>query len=232
MTKRLIAVAAALGVLLLAGGLWAAALCKLTTPLDSKGSRIAESGVGDLVADAARAVKTMPADLALIPASQIRMGEPIPAGDLTQQDLDAALLYPDEQVVLVEIEGKKLLAVLGLSLSALRQPSPAFLQISGLTVTFNSDNPPEARVQSVKLGNEPLVPTRTYRVAVPTSLAKGAMVLPHLRRAQAQANRPQLEPGGGGLRPLRQDLGHHPRAAAARPRPAAQEVRFPGIIRG
>jgi 5'-nucleotidase/UDP-sugar diphosphatase len=94
---------------------------------------------------------------------------------VTQEALEAILLYPDEHVVLVEVSGEKLLAALELGLSALPQPSPAFLQISRVAVVFRSAGQPGARVESVKVGNEPLVPGKIYRAAVPSSLAKGAM---------------------------------------------------------
>jgi 2',3'-cyclic-nucleotide 2'-phosphodiesterase (5'-nucleotidase family) len=177
MTRGLLmAVTATLGPALISSGLWAAGLCKVTVPLDSRNARLAESNLGDLVADGARAA--LNADLALLPASQLRE-EVIPAGELAEQALEAALLYPDENVVLVETTGEKLKAALELGLSALSQPnpqpSPAFLQVSGLTVEFRSAKPAGARVESVKVGNEPLAPGKTYRVAVPSSLAKGGM---------------------------------------------------------
>jgi 2',3'-cyclic-nucleotide 2'-phosphodiesterase (5'-nucleotidase family) len=168
----LIAVTATLGAALISSGLWAAGLCKVTVALDSRNARVSESNLGDLVADGARAA--LNADLALLPASQLR-SEVIPAGELTAQALEAALLYPDEKVVLVEIPGEKLKAALELSLSALPQPSPAFLQVSGITVAFRSASAGGALVESVKVGNESLAPGKSYRVALPSSLAKGGV---------------------------------------------------------
>jgi len=151
---------------------WAEVVGTATAPLDGTKARASECSLGDLVADAVRA--GVDAELALVQASQFRL-EAIPAGALTRQALTEALLYPDEQIVLVEVPGDKLLAALERSLSMLPNPSTAFLQVSGITVTFRSQNRLEERVTEVKVGGDQLSPTRTYQVGMPASLAKGAL---------------------------------------------------------
>ena len=151
---------------------WAAVIGRTKTPLDGRQARKAECTLGDLVADAAqRAVK---ADLALVQAGQLRE-EVIPEGDLTEEQLRSVLVYPDEQVVLVEIAGDKLQAALERGLSALPQPDMRFLQVSGVRVKFRSQSQPNSRIESITVGNKPLDPKQTYRAAVPESLAKGAL---------------------------------------------------------
>jgi len=154
------------------GPAWGAGLAKLVAPLDGRTARVAESSLGDLVADGARAAVN--AELALVQANLLRP-ELIPIGELSQEAIEQALSYPDERVVLVELSGEKIRAALERSLSVLPQPSTAFLQVSGLAVTFRSANPAGGRVDSVKVGNEPLAPRKVYRVALPISLAKGAL---------------------------------------------------------
>lgn len=168
----------AFGVALLSSAAWPAAVCRTTLPLDGRNVRSAESTLGDLLADAARA--GVNADLALVQASQLRP-DVIPAGDVSEESLRAVLVYPDETVVLAEITGSQLLRAVERGLSADRtasgalQPSTAFLQVSNLTVSFDSTRPPGQRAASVKVGAKLLVAGDTYRVALPASLAKGAM---------------------------------------------------------
>lgn len=148
------------------------AIGKSLTPLDGRQARLRECTLGDLAADAARAAAK--ADLALIQASEFREVV-IPAGDLEEDALRGSLLFPDEQIAVVEIKADKITAALERSLSVLPQPSAAFLQISGLAVTFRPGKPVGQRVESVALGGQPLAPDKLYKAAVPVSLAKGTL---------------------------------------------------------
>ncbi len=151
---------------------WAEVIGKTKTPLDGRRARSAECTLGDLAADAARAA--VKADVALVQAGQLRTVV-IPAGDLDDAALTSALVYPDERVVLVEISGGKLRAALERGLSSLPQPAIGFLQVSGLQVKFRSQSQANQRIEAVTVGGRPLDPDKTYRAAVPASLAKGAL---------------------------------------------------------
>jgi len=164
--------AAVVGVALLGGLAWGEVVGTATAPLDGRGAREKECSLGNLVADAAR--RATDAEAALIQASQLRP-EVIPAGALTREALTNVLLSPDERIVLAEMSGQKLLAALERGLSMLRKPSAAFLQISGLTVTFRSDAPSEHRIVEVHVGEKLLSPEKKYKVAMPSSIAKGAL---------------------------------------------------------
>lgn len=158
-----------------AGAAWGEVTKTSTEPLSAEKAREAECSLGNLVADAARwAMSDMQADLALVQASQLRRTV-IPADDVTCHALAGALLYPDEQVVLVRISAKQLEEALERSLSMLPKPSTAFLQVSGITVTFSSDAKAGDRLRQVKVGPQALSEGKTYRVAMPASLAKGAL---------------------------------------------------------
>jgi len=155
------------------GGAAAEVLGKTTAPLDARDARKAECTLGNLVADASRSA--VGADAAIVQASQFR-AEVIPAGDVTRESLVGALLYPDEQVVLVELSGAQVKAALERGLSMLpKKPSASFLQISGLNVTYRSEQPPEQRIVQVRIGGAPIAEGKTYKVAMPASLAKGAL---------------------------------------------------------
>jgi 2',3'-cyclic-nucleotide 2'-phosphodiesterase (5'-nucleotidase family) len=155
-----------------AGAACAEVLGSSAVPLSAEKVREAECPLGDLAADAARSA--MQADLALAQASQFRPAV-IPAGDLTREALTGALLYPDEEIVLVRISGEQLQSALERGLSMLPKPSTAFLQVSGITVTFRSDAAAGQRVDQVRVGPDALSPGKAYRVAMPASLAKGAL---------------------------------------------------------
>jgi 2',3'-cyclic-nucleotide 2'-phosphodiesterase (5'-nucleotidase family) len=167
-----IAVLLAMLSLALAPTAWGEVIGKTTQPLDGKQARVAESTLADLVADAMRV--SLKVDVALVQADRIRLAL-IPAGDLTRETLVGALLFPDEQVVAVEVTGRVIVEALERSLSYLPRPSMSFLQVSGLTVSYRSAGPALRRIAEVKLGNAPLSLDKTYRVAMPLSLTKGSM---------------------------------------------------------
>ncbi len=149
-----------------------AAGTKLALPLDGSNARLGEATLGDLVADAARTA--LNADIALVQASELRPST-IPAGDLGEGALGKALMYPEEQLVLIEMPGNTLQEALERSLFVLPQPNPGFLQVSGMTVTFRSGGPAGRRLVSATIGGQALDPGKIYLAAMPVSLAKGAM---------------------------------------------------------
>jgi 2',3'-cyclic-nucleotide 2'-phosphodiesterase (5'-nucleotidase family) len=161
-----------LALALSAGAACAEVLGSSTVPLSAENAKEAECPLGDLAADAARSA--VEADLALVQASQLRQTV-IPAGNLTREALTGALLYPDEEIVLVSISGEQLQLALERGLSMLPKPSTAFLQVSGVTVTFRSDAAAGHRVDQIKVGREALSLAKEYRAAMPVSLAKGAL---------------------------------------------------------
>jgi len=151
---------------------WAALLGRTTLALSSRGARAGESTLGDLVADAARS--QLGADAALVQAGMFIDGS-IPPGEVTSEQLRALLFAPDEPLALMEMPGSTLQEMLERGLSFLPRPAPAFLQVSGLVVTFRSSAAPEGRIEAVQVGGAPLSPDKIYRVAMPNSLAQGSL---------------------------------------------------------
>jgi 2',3'-cyclic-nucleotide 2'-phosphodiesterase (5'-nucleotidase family) len=146
-------------------------LGKTTGSLDATDARVSECSLGNLVADVARTA--LGADAAFVQASQLRPVD-IPEGDLTREALAGALLYPDENVVLVELSGEQIRSALERSLSMLPKPNTGFLQVSGMHVTYRSAAV-DARVAEVKIAGAALVASKAYKIAMPASLAKGAL---------------------------------------------------------
>jgi 5'-nucleotidase / UDP-sugar diphosphatase len=172
--RQMRVVSLTLALLVLAGfGLaYAEVIGKTTAPLDSQNVRMAESSLGNLLADAI--AKAGGAPMALVQASQLR-GASCPAGDLTREALLGMLLYPDEKVVVVDLTGAQFQAALERSLGMLPKPNTGFLQVSGLAATYKSSAPEGQRVVSVSITGQPLETAKVYRVAMPESLAKGGL---------------------------------------------------------
>jgi 2',3'-cyclic-nucleotide 2'-phosphodiesterase (5'-nucleotidase family) len=147
-----------------------------------------ETALGDFVADAVRSAAQ--ADVALIqaaifapqgsPGSQGKPGEARPVTP-SEQSIRSVLAYADDPVAVMTLEGRKLLQALERSLSLVPQPNKGFLQVSGLTVEFNPSAPAGRRIVRVTVSlaasgvKSPLEASRSYKVAAPLSLAKGAV---------------------------------------------------------
>lgn len=121
----------------------------------------AAQAAADIVREAARA------DLAFLPAGLLK--EPASA------DLSTLLLYPTDQICVLLLKGSDLKLALERSLANYPQPNGAFLQISGVTVTFSESAPPESRILEIKVGDAALSLGRQYQVAMPATLARGAL---------------------------------------------------------
>jgi len=147
-------------------------LGKTAQPLDGKSARVSESTLGDLVADGVRT--SLNADIAFVQASQIRP-DLLPAGDLTREALVSSLLFPDEPTVVVEMPGWMVTDTLERGLAFLPRPSTMFLQVSGVSVTFRATDPMGRRISEITVGGAAIAANKTYQVALPSSLAKGAM---------------------------------------------------------
>ncbi len=129
-----------------------------------------ETGFGDLIADAL--LDASGADIALVAAVSLKPGT-IPTGQITAEQISGLLQNPDEVWAVSKLTGAQVVAALENSLSRLPTTNNGFLQVAGITVTYDPDGPRNGRVQSVSVGSAPLDEHRTYRVAMPLSLAKG-----------------------------------------------------------
>ena len=90
-------------------------------------------------------------------------------------ELSGMLQYPTDEIVVVTLKGSQLKAALERSVANYPQPNGAFLQISGMTVTFSESASPESRILEVRVGDSALEPERQYQVAMPATLARGAL---------------------------------------------------------
>lgn len=92
-----------------------------------------------------------------------------------REDLATLLQYPTDGLVVLGLTGAQIRQAFERSVSLYPLANSSFLQISGFEVTFNPAAAPNRRVTSILAGGSRLDDTRTYNVAMPSTLARGAM---------------------------------------------------------
>ncbi|MER3414372.1 MAG: hypothetical protein C4341_09135 [Armatimonadota bacterium] len=116
----------------------------------------------DAIRDAARA------DGAFIAAGLLKDGA-------LSGDLASIFQYPTDKIVVVRLTGAEVRQALERSVSTYPSSNRSFLQLSGFVVTFSSSKPAESRIFDVVVDGKKLDPNGTYEVAMPESLARGAL---------------------------------------------------------
>ncbi len=139
----------------------------LESPLDLDHFR--ECGVGNLAADALR--ERLGAEVALVASGLFHQA--LSAGAVTLGQLDAAC-FTTANPCLTEVRGAQILAALEWGLDpaiaqarhpGLRGTPVGIPQISGMRVVYDPDAEVGRQVQHVVVGDEPLDPDRSYRLA-------------------------------------------------------------------
>ena len=145
---------------------------RTAAPLDARRSplRTQETNIGDFVADAMRA--RLGTDVALMNGGGIRSDRIVPVGPLTRRDV-AALVPFHNVVVVLEMTGARLREAIEFGLVDREREGGQFLQVSGMTLTFDPRRPAGDRVVAAQVGGAPLAPDGRYRVAVIDFIARG-----------------------------------------------------------
>lgn len=139
-------------------------------PLSTQEVRVGEASFGDLAADAL--CEATSASVAFVPAVAFKEGT-INAGPFDQAAVEGLLQNPGETLAVSSLSGAQIRQAIERSLSRLPLPSGAFLQVSGMTVTFDPAGKREARVKRILVAGSPINDAQSYEVAMPLSLAKG-----------------------------------------------------------
>lgn len=149
------------------------------TRVDLDGERLhvrtQETNLGDLIADAYLAkAASRGAVLALVNSGSIHAS--IPAGNISLGQAMAVL--PMQSIVtLVDLTGQQLIDTLENGVSLAETGSGRFLQVSGLSFTWNPASPAGKRIVKAAVGNNgsyvPVDPKATYHVAVNDWMAGG-----------------------------------------------------------
>ncbi len=142
--------------------------------LENKDPGKQETSVGSLVADAFRA--SAHADAAFAAAGDLKKtDDPLPAGKVESGDVSALLAYPDDHMVVLALDGRKIREALEASVATYPRPGLAFLQVSGVKFTFDPSKDVGQRVTSITVGGKPIADDGAYTVAMMSSLADGAL---------------------------------------------------------
>jgi hypothetical protein len=131
-----------------------------------------ETPLGDLAADALK--QAAKADVALIPAGLLEEKD-LPATAASPDAARSVFSFPTEQVVTIKVPGKQLLGALERSVALAPRKNQGFLQVAGLAFSYDSSKPDGGRISGVKANGDPLKLDKAYVVAMPESLAHGAL---------------------------------------------------------
>jgi 5'-nucleotidase len=127
-----------------------------------------ESLLGDLVTDAMRWGTR--SDVALLNAGTLRLDDVIRPGPLSNYQLEAIFLFPDEtRVLAVPLTGARLREVLEHGVADSSLGKGGFLQVSGVSYTYDPAAPTGRRIRGdVRLsGGAVIAPRDTLMVAIP-----------------------------------------------------------------
>lgn len=141
--------------------------------LDSRKSTVrnSETALGNYIADAFRAETG--ADVAIVNGGSIRGDTQYDAGRiLTRMDLRRELPFSD-RIVIMELTGSDLREAFENGVWSAGKGDGRFCHISGARIAGRFDAVPGSKLTSITVGDAPLDPQRTYKVAVSTYLASG-----------------------------------------------------------
>jgi 2',3'-cyclic-nucleotide 2'-phosphodiesterase (5'-nucleotidase family) len=141
------------------------------TTLSTLGMQTQETGLGDLATDALRA--STGAQISFIPAGSFKEAS-VPADRIKYADVNSFLQYSDDSINVMDLTGAQIVKALERSVSLYPQKNMGFLQVSGLTFSFNPKAPRGSRISSVTLDDKTKInPNSRYRVATTHPFANG-----------------------------------------------------------
>lgn len=145
---------------------------KAEAEISTKDISTKESILGDAIADAIKA--SAKSDIAFIAADYFNEVT-IAKGNVDKAAILKALESPGDTIVIVKLTGDQITRAMERSLLLHPKSNSAFLHFSGMTVTFKPDAEADKRVVSIKVAGDALETGKTYKVAMPSPLAKGSL---------------------------------------------------------
>jgi 5'-nucleotidase/UDP-sugar diphosphatase len=139
-----------------------------TVALEADQIRKKETNLGNLITDIIKAATG--AEIAVMNGGGIRKS--LPKGKITVGDIYSIVPF-DNYLVSMKLTGKQLRGAIEHGLSALEANAGRFLQVSGLSYTFDPAAPVGSRVREVTVAGSPVNPDRQYVVATIDFLAAG-----------------------------------------------------------
>lgn len=128
--------------------------------------RIESVSVGQSIADVIRS--SAGTEIAFIAAGHIK-------DKYDGKDLVPSLLYPTDEIVVLNLTGKQLKQAFERSLVFYPQPNASFLYLSGVEVSFKASETANERVSSITVNGSPVDTSKSYSVAMPASLGRGGL---------------------------------------------------------
>lgn len=143
-----------------------------TVELDARKSvvRTQESALGNYIADAFKNYAN--ADIGLIGGGGIRSDKVFEAGDITKKMAQEIMPFSNV-VVKIEVTGQTVVDALENGVSQLENQSGRFLQVSGVTFSFDASQAIGSRVSNVLVGGQPIDLEANYTIALPNFTANG-----------------------------------------------------------
>jgi 2',3'-cyclic-nucleotide 2'-phosphodiesterase (5'-nucleotidase family) len=92
-----------------------------------------------------------------------------------RENLASLLQYPEDEVVVLALKGAQIRQAFERSISLYPQQNTSFLQVSGFEIVFDPSASPGSRIKRVTAGGSALDESRTYNVAMPSSLGRGGL---------------------------------------------------------
>ena len=127
-----------------------------------------ESELGNLTADAYRwAAKS---DIAVVNGGDLRSD--LPKGDLRRRDILAVFPFGNT-LRIAEIDGKTIRAMLEHSVEFYPASFGGFMNVSGMTFSYDPSKPAKHRVEEIFIGGQPLDEDKIYTIALEDFLTSG-----------------------------------------------------------
>ena len=162
---------AVFALVMVTGNAHAAPVGRATADIENVKPGKGETAWGRLVADALRAQSG--SDIALVDAGSLNPGT-LRAGEIERANIEALLNFGTrDNAVVLTITGAQLRAALEKAVQDYPTRSLSFLHGSGLTVRFGTGAAP--RVGDVRISGRPVGNADQIKVAVPSSVANGAV---------------------------------------------------------
>lgn len=145
-----------------------------TVDLDGRNILSQETNVGNFVADAMR--NATGADIAFLEGKALQKSV-LPRGEVSEQALREALVSSNNAQVTVKLTPALLQKMLDRALSRVPEVNNAFLQLSGMKVSYDSTKPAASRILSITIADKELSAypaDHKFTVAMTRELANGA----------------------------------------------------------
>ncbi len=138
------------------------------TTIDRGNHRQEESVLGNLIADAYRDYYNTP--IAMMNAGGIRNS--LPKGDISLKDVYAVLPF-DNKIGVVELSGSQIIDMLNKGLENYLTLGGEFIQISGMSYTFEVNTRSGLKVKKVVVGSKPISDVQKYKISLPNYIIQG-----------------------------------------------------------